>query len=338
MEESSLSYKTLKNVSFSFWGYSIPILFSIFITPVVVHKLGTADYGVYVLVNTITGFLLLFDLGLGTSIIKYAAEYHSRGEKENLQSLMNLSNLIFLLFGILGVVVFFAMGNFLLPLFKIPGTSQSHILVVFILAGILFFFNSISMIYGYMARAIQRYDIGVGLSLGQLTLFNILVLIAVLLGFKLKVVLILNIFTIILLILASHLFLKRLLPGISFGYAWSREHVKKIYKFGFVVFITNMSGSALVQLDKLIIPIFLGTSSLTFYSLPGNVAQKVNGITGSSTGIFFPMITSLLGQGNVEKIKEIYVKLFRNISVIAAAKVVPIVFFSHKILLYWLGQ
>jgi O-antigen/teichoic acid export membrane protein len=61
METSSLSYKTYKNISYSFIGFVVPIVFSVFITPVIVHKLGVAEYGVLILTNTIMGFLGLLD-------------------------------------------------------------------------------------------------------------------------------------------------------------------------------------------------------------------------------------------------------------------------------------
>ena len=337
MEESSLSYKTLKNISFSFLGYVLPIAFSIFITPVVVHKLGVTDYGVYVLVNTITGLLLLMDLGLGSSFIKYTAEYHSKKDFESLSKLLNSGNLIFFIFGLLGLLIFFVLGRFFLFAFHITITSQSHITTVFLLAGILFLVNSMNMIFISILRALQRYDLNVSLGLSQLVVFNLLTLAAVLVGYKLKAILLLNILTTAALLAVQYWYCASLLPEIRLGFGWHSEEVRKSYRFGIAAFVTNLSSSALIQIDRLIVPLFLGPVPLTYYSLPGNVAQKVNGVTGASTGIFFPMITSLTVSGDMEKIKAIYRKLFRNVTVITAAMTVPILFFARKILLFWLG-
>lgn len=337
MEEKSLSYKTLRNIGFSFFGYSLPILFSIFITPVVVHKLGVVDYGVYVLVNTITGFLLLMDLGLGYAIMKYSAEYYALKDFNNLEKLVKFGHLIFFIFGIIGLSVFFLLGKYFLPFFNIIQSSRTHILTVFVLSGILFLFNSLNIMYGYIIRSLQRYDTAVTWGTIQLAIFNLATLILVLFGFKLKAIITANIFSSFLLVLVYSYYCKTLLPEIRLGFAWSKELLLKSYKFGFAVFFTNLSGNALVQLDRLIIPMFLGTAPLAYYSIPGNITQKTTGITGASTGIFFPVITSLLAQGDNKKIAEIYIKMFRNITLIAASMTVPIIIFGRKILFYWVG-
>jgi O-antigen/teichoic acid export membrane protein len=338
METESLSHKTLKNSSYTFINYVFPILFSIFITPIVVYKLGVTDYGVYVLVNTIIGFLGLLDLGLSTALIKYISEYRAKGDNASLQVLLESANSLFLIIGTLGFLLFLLVGKFLLPYFHISLPSQPHIFIVFVLAGILNFITAFSVVYSVMPAALQRFDVSARASLGQLTFFNFAILAAVLLGFKLKVILGLNVVAVIGQTFYLRLQCRKLLPDMRFGFGWDKEAIKLSYRFGILAAVSNIANSFLTQLDRLIIPIFLNPASLSYYSLPGNVAQKTSGVIGSVTGVLFPLTSSVASQGELEKLRSIYIRFFRNATIFAAAFTMAIVSFAHPILEFWLNK
>ncbi len=99
MDSDSLSYKTLRNVSYSLVGFGLPIVFSVFITPVVVHRLGIVDYGVYILTLTIGVFIGLFDLGLTTAAGKYLSEYFATNNQAELQKLIQALGILYIIIG-----------------------------------------------------------------------------------------------------------------------------------------------------------------------------------------------------------------------------------------------
>jgi O-antigen/teichoic acid export membrane protein len=338
MEKESLSYRALKNSSYTFIGYVFPILFSIFITPVMVHKLGVEDYGVYILVNTIMAFLSLLDLGLGVALVKYISQYQAEGNHEGLKNLLNSAYCLYFAIGVLGFGIYVILGKFFLQIFHITGQSQQHILVVFSLAAVLFFLNSINQMYAIVPAALQRFDITTKINLSQLTVFNLSILVAVLFGYKLKVILFLNVITVLGMLLAFRWQLKKVLPEIRLRFVWSRNEVVKAYKFGLLAAANNLASNSLIQLDRFVIPIFLGPASLSYYSLPGNVAQKTGGIVGSLAGALFPMTSSLVGEGEHDHLKIIYRKVMRNATLMAAACTMAIISFAYQILYYWLGK
>jgi O-antigen/teichoic acid export membrane protein len=326
----------MNNIVYSAAGYAWPIVFSVFITPVVVHKLGTAEYGVLVLLNTLYGFLALVDLGLGTALIKYISAYHATGDSVRLRAMANSGNTLFSLIGVVGFVLFSLVGFFLLPLFHVEGGG--HFTVVFILAGLVFFLNSSMQVYAIVISALQRYDIAVRLSLGQLTVYNVAILIAVLCGFGLRTMYVINIISTVGLVIFWYVHVRRLLPGTRFGFSWVREEIIKAYQFGLLAAVATFSNSALAQLDRLLIPLYTGPVQLSYYSLPGSVAQKSAGLTGSLGTILFPLTSTLESLGNVAAIEAVYRRCFRGVTVVAAAVCVAIATFRYHILYFWLGK
>jgi O-antigen/teichoic acid export membrane protein len=338
MDKQTRSYKAVRNSVWSFLGYILPIFFSIVVTPIFVLKLGVMEYGIFVLLNTIMGMLLLADLGVGTSVVKYAAEYHGKGDYQSLRRLVGSAVSLFFSFGLIGLLVYLAIGEWFLPFFHLDANQKGYLFLVFALGGILFFVNSISILFFYLPKALQRYDVGVRIGLWQMVGFNLASVVFLLLGFKLPTVLAINILATTIALWVCFKQMRRLMPYLKFGFFWDWQEIKKCYRFGVAAFITNIANTALGQFDRLFIPIYLSTAELSYYSLPGNIALKVNGITGSLTAVLFPMVSALGNAADSAQTGEMYKRVMRNMFVLIGAMCVPIIFLAHKMLQYWLGQ
>ncbi len=336
MEQSSLSYKTFKNVSYSFIGFVVPIVFSVFITPVIVHKLGVAEYGVLILTNTIMGFLGLLDLGLTAGVVKKICEYYALHKLEVLQKMLSTANSTFWIIGLINFLIFFISGKFFLKSFNI--VANENLFLVFILVGFTSFLTAINSVHTSIPQALQRFDIVNKINLTQLLIYNLGALGLALLGFQLKAILALNLITVIGLSLAYRFYSRKILPEIKLKFLWDFLELKQLYGFGIFTAIANIGMSAVNQFDRLLIPIFLGPTQLTYYSLPGNVAQKTTTVVGSLGGTFFPLANELSAKGEVERLGVIFRKVIRNLAVLASATTVSIILFGNKILLYWLGE
>ncbi len=338
MDINSLSYKTLKNSSYLFVGFLVPMVFTIFVTRELSVKLGIVEFGVFLLLNAINSFVGYIDLGLGAAVTKFAAEYHARGDVLALKRLLSSSQVMFLITGSVGMAVFFILGKWFLPAFNIPSQSYNNIFFVFILAGAMFFFNSMNSTHSSVLASLQRFDLITKLGTANLIAVSLGTIILLKMGFQLKAVMALNLASVLLQSAAFWYYAKKLLPNLPSGFVLEKAEVAKAYKFGLQTFVSSISDSSLVFLDRLIIPVFLSPSQLAFYSVPGNVALKISGVTNNLAGMFFPMASALSGTGQMEKLKHIYIRAFRNLSVVSLALSVSIILFSEKILFFWLGQ
>jgi len=339
MLKDTLAYQSFKNASYGALSFGVPILLSIVITPIFVRRLGLTDYGIYLLTNTLLGVLALSDLGLIAALTKYISQYHAQEDLAALKKLSYSANSLYLVVGFVGFLTFFILGKFFLSLFHITGASQTHILIVFLLAGGYFFVNSANSLYTTIPQALQRFDITARINLIQAIAFSLAGLGLVLFGFKLKAIMAANLLILVCITFVYYHFSKKLLPDLRLRLAWDKWEIKKMYTYGFFAAIGNLATGALNQLDRLIIPIFLGPVQLSYYGLPGNVAQKVSMVTSSLAGVWIlPLASSLHGTGETDRLAQIHRKVIRNVSILAAAIALSIIFFGQKILLFWVGS
>jgi hypothetical protein len=70
----------MRNVFANWTGYVVGLIVSFFLTPLLVHHLGPASYGVWTLLVSLTAYLGLLDLGIRSAVTRYVARSESRGE------------------------------------------------------------------------------------------------------------------------------------------------------------------------------------------------------------------------------------------------------------------
>lgn len=68
-------------VIYSYGLMLVEICSTLLFTPFLIRSLGQAEYGVYQLVFSITSYLVLLDLGVGGSVIRYMSKYRADGDK-----------------------------------------------------------------------------------------------------------------------------------------------------------------------------------------------------------------------------------------------------------------
>ena len=67
---------------FSYGVMITEIVSAMFVTPFIIRSLGQAEYGIYQLTSSITAYLIIFDLGVGNSVIRYMAKFRANNDRE----------------------------------------------------------------------------------------------------------------------------------------------------------------------------------------------------------------------------------------------------------------
>ena len=67
-----------RNVDPIYGVYAATLVSGLVVTPIIVGALGTEQFGIWALIGSILGFIGLLDLGIGPSVIRFAAEQRGR--------------------------------------------------------------------------------------------------------------------------------------------------------------------------------------------------------------------------------------------------------------------
>ena len=329
----------LKNSVYNFIGFLLPIIVIIFVTPIIISHWGVKDYGIYIFLNTIVIFLGLLDLGISVATSKHIIEYHSTNNEEKLKRLIYSMNSIYLMMAFIYLLICTSIG-FIIQTFFIDrvGLGNNNYLLIFFIVGITSFISSLFSNFANILVTIQRYDIQIKISMIFMILSNVGMLILVLLGYGLVPVLLFQLLLMLIGGITYFIVAKKVFPIMQLKYDWAKEEILKNYKFGVSVAFNNLANSSLVHFDKLLIPVFLGNAQLTYYSVPGSIATKISSVSSTFSSLLFPITVNLHALKNIEKIKRVYIRSIRLITILSSAISLSIIFTADKILLYWLDE
>lgn len=324
----------LKNSVYNIIGFLVPVITFILITPTIIKSLGVKEYGVYIFLNTIITFLGLLDLGIGVATNKHIIEYISTKQDDKLKKLIYSMNTIYIIIGSVFLLACFGVGYFLENYTKNP---QTNYILLFLLAGTTSFIGSIFSNFNNLLVAIQRYDLHLKLSMFFFILSSFSMLILAVLGYKLNIILFSQLIISTLSSLAYFITVKKVFPVMKLKYTWNKTEILKNYKYGLGIAFNNIASSSLVHFDKLIVPIFAGPAALSYYSVPGGITNKISSISGTLSSLLFPITVNLHSLNDLDKIKRVYIRSIRLITILSASISLSMIFMADKILLYWLG-
>jgi len=338
MDRASLTFRTYLNSAYNLIGYAWPILLTFFVTPLVVFRLGIKEYGIFIFINTISVFINIIDLGIGSAITKHLATYIGEDNKKGQVNLIRTANLLFFIIAVVGLVIFliisFAGSKFLPNLF----TEYRQYALLFAIAGFTFFVESASRCYTVTLNVLQRYDILTKINMSIFTLSSLGTLLIVYMNGGLYGVFIFQFFIALITAIVMLIKAKKHLPLMTVLFSWNTYEIKKSYLFGLANTINGLSGLALLHLDRLIIPFYVGPSNLTYYNMPGSIASKIPGLSSGIATMIFPLASTYSTEEHRERLKKLYVRSFRIITIASAAITVSCISFAHPLLLYWLNE
>jgi len=125
----------LKNVGSSWSALAINVIVGVFLSPFIVHRLGDAAFGVWVLIFSITGYYGLFDLGIRSSIIRYVSKYTATDDREKLNGFINTALFSYSGIGVVSMVLTTLLSSFLERKFNIPPEMHSQARLLLLMVG-----------------------------------------------------------------------------------------------------------------------------------------------------------------------------------------------------------
>ena len=262
--------------------------------PIVLHRVGPAAYGVFVLASLLLGYTALLDLGLTPAVVRSIAVHNARGDRVRLERVLGtaLSLLIGLAIvggGLIALVTPVAVRSVL----HVPDALQADARFVLYVAAAGFACNMVLLLFVAIAQGLQRLDLFASRTLALGTVTAIGQVLVVTLGGGLRglalVTIAINVLSLVVFMLVS----RRLLPGIRVRPRLDRSAVGELARFGSMKFLNQAAVQVIFYVDRLIVAAFLPIAAVSYYGVPVSMCQKFVLVQQGITGAFFPAASEL---------------------------------------------
>jgi O-antigen/teichoic acid export membrane protein len=337
-ENPSLSDRVIKNTSYNIVGRFWSIVVTIFLMPYIVSHIGLERFAVWSFVGTITGYFSLFDFGIGTSFIKYIAEFYANKEYEKINQVVNTGFFFYFVFFTLIFILGYYLINPLIGIFRIPEYLHGEAFFVFLIGIALFVVSNTFSPFSSLQLGLQRMDISNKIAI-VISFFNIAgTIIVIEKGFGLTGLMINNAMLFCTTSIINVIVSFRILPELRFGPRFFDILMfKKMFGFGWNIQIARISSFVTSQTDKILITVFLSLGLVTFYQLGGSVVYYAIMLPGLLVSALMPAFSEIEARGERTKLVESYLRSSQYVAFLTIPFFIFIFFAADHIMFAWMG-
>jgi O-antigen/teichoic acid export membrane protein len=308
-------------------------------TPWMVSQIGKSDYGLYILV---TAFLTYFvmDFGLGQTIARFITTYKVKNELEKINQLLGLTTRFYLFINILIFLILLFTYFFIENIFlKLTSTEIMKFKVVYLIVG---GFSLISFPFLPLNGVLIAYERFVVLKLCDViskVLIIVFMVIALLLGYKLYALVLINALVGIIIIGIKLSYIKNTLPiKINFKFK-SRTLLKELFKFSFWVSIIGIAQRLLINIAPFILGIVSGTTAIAIFSIGVIIEGYTWTFANALNGLFLPKVSQLnLKENNQKQITDLMIRVGRLQLIIVGLLLIGLMVLGQDFIILWMGE
>lgn len=301
--------------------------------------LGTAEYGLWVLLASVTVHFSAFDLGYSGAIVKFIAQYRAH---VNAKALNEIASTMFVAFFAIGILVYCLLAGVafnLEHLFKITAEQASVGKWILLIIGLHVMLNFPFSVFGAVTSGFQRHDINSVAAVGTsivAALANVIVvlsggtlvtLVACTTGVRMAAYLIYR-------ANAYHVFPElRVRPSL-----FRKERLKEVTGFSVYTSIIDWANKLNYQLDEIVIGAMLGAGAVAVWAPAERIISGTQRLTNQVNGILFPLVVDSDQSQQQERLRQILIQGTR----FSLAMVVPIsaalIVLADPLIRAWLGE
>jgi O-antigen/teichoic acid export membrane protein len=312
-----------RNLSTRYLAIIVETVIGLVMLPFNLAHLGPTEYGLWVLLGSISTHFSVLDLGYGGALVKFMAQYRA---VRNAQALNEIASTLFFVFLGIGLVAYgaatlvaFNVGH----LFKItPDQAETGKWMMMIIA-VHFSLNFPFSIYGGVICGFQRYDannVVAVVSTIAVAAANAAVLIA---GYGL-------------LQLVANAY--RIFPELSIRLSlFRRSRLRELTGFSIYSSVIDWANKLNYELDELIIGAFMGSAAVAVWAPAERIISGTQRITNQLNGLLFPVIVDSDATQQKHRLQQIFLQG----TLLSLVMVVPIaaalILLADPLVHAWLG-
>lgn len=316
--------------------------YGLFLTPYILEKIGEGSYGVYKTISAFTSSLMVLDLGLGGTMMRYIAKYRADGEYEKIPGFISMglvqSAVTSIAVGCITTVLYLFLDDIYANGLTNTELLEAKRLYIFLAIGIIahIFENLLNgIICGY-----NRFSFANGIKV--LRLLARIVAVVIFLGiFKDSLILVVvDLVITVLSILSEVLFLLFILKTqVKFSH-WDSAVFFESFKYTILMFFTSIVAQMNSNFSNVAIGAALSSSAVTVYSMAVLIFGTYEQMSTAISGVMLPTITESLKKDDEKytTTTEIVVNMGRIQFMLLGAVFTGFVVLGKPFVEIWLGD
>lgn len=320
-------------------AFAVAAIVSFFLSPFLVHHLGNAAYGVWILANSSIAYMALLDLGMRGAVTHFVAKHHALGNHAESSSAVSVALGFRLLIALVVTVASVTLAALASKIFRMPVDLWQAARWAIVIVGVNLSLALIVGVFAGVLTGLQRFDLVSALAVAQTLLgaagtvwilksgYGIVPLAAMLLA----VAILLGILTIGLCL--------RFYPELRVGVRFlSKGAVKNLWRYSFYLFIIAATGQVIYYTDNLVVGVFLSVEAVAFYAIGGRFIEYFGQLGASLAQTFLPVASNMAAKEQADQLRRLLIHGTRAAVLVSLPIAWALFFRSQTFIGLWMGS
>ena len=327
-----------RNVSTRYLAIIAETVIGLVMLPFNLTHLGTAEYGLWVLLGSITVHFSVLDLGYGGALVKFMAQYRAH---RNTRALNEIASTLFFIFAAIGLVAYLAAAVVAFNLdhvFKLtPDQAQTGKWILLLIA-VHISLNFPFSVFGGVISGFQRYDANNMVAIGSsiaVAVVNAAVLLA---GYGIVTLVAATTLVRIVVYFIYRRNAYRIFPELQIRLSlFRRGRLREVTGFSIYASIIDWANKLNYQLDELVIGAMIGSSAVAVWAPAERIITGTQRLTNQLNGMLFPLIVDSDASQQKDRLQQILLQGTRLSLVMVVPIAATLILLADPLIHAWLG-
>ncbi len=330
--------RVLRNVVSSWVGYAATLLVGFFLSPLVVHSLGAAGYGVWTLVVSLTGYCGLLDLGLRSSVVRFVVRYVAQNDHKKVNATLSSALAMLTGAGILAFVVTVVI-HFTFGMSTIDPGLRSAAQVALLITGLNVSLILPLSVFSAILPSIERFDVMNAITVCGALLRAVLVVTVLKSGHGIVALSMVTLGVSSAEYATMAIAARALYPALRLSWhSIDAASCRELFGFGLFRFVWIVANQLIFYTDSVVIGVFLNASAITSYAIAGSLINYGRNIVSLAIDTLFPAVTRFHTKNDLAGLRRIYILGTRIGLLMGFSLCIGYVFFGRSFIHLWMGE
>ena len=313
----------------------------IFMAPYVLSQIGESYYGVYKTIAAFSATILVMDLGIGTTVMRYTAKFRAEKKMDDISNFAAMSLIeaviIATIVGVLSVGIYFYLPDFYAESFTPSEISLAKSLFLILALNVILVI--IENVLNGVITGCNQFIFANGTKLGLL-LLRIVANVALLQKWKSAVVLVgITLACSVITVILQFVYIRTRLHLRIHLYRWDHFVFKESLGYTLLMFAQTIAVQANGNIDNVVISRVIGSAAVTVYSFGIQLFNMYESLATAFSGLMLPDISKRIAAGADDaQLQQIVTKVGRMQFAVLGAALSGFICLGKEFIALWLGD
>ena len=297
-----------RNVGTRYALIIVNALIGLVVLPYNVSHLGKGDYGLWMLVASLTTYFTIIELGYGGAVVRFVAEYKARKDAGALNEILSTMFFLYCAMGV-GCYLLAAAGAALLPhVFNLTPeqvrTGRIVLLIIAVQVSLYFPFS----VFGGVINGFERYYVNNVVATGFNIATAIVNVVVLWLGYGLVELVVATTLMRVMPLWFYRANAYSVFPDLQLRWSlfrWSR--LREVTGFSAYLAVVDWSARLTYTTDTFYLGIFMNTAAVAVYAIAQRLSEALLRMTNQLHTFLFPAVIYHAVEGRTERQRELLV-------------------------------